>query len=190
MSTSDTPLTDEAQFHITISQNPDDAGVYLVDADFARKLERENQEMRKLLAEWVSIEPDKCRSDHHGVCYEHSHFDLPCPVARARQIVSQNAFDSQRKKIDLLGGLISLVRESASGHWRVSLDYDNYHDGARVLDGDGKVLANCYESPPDEISGQWDGEEISAWQFEQAISRAIKSENATAQTLPPSTPQD
>jgi hypothetical protein len=41
-----TPRTDAAQFHITISQNPDDAGVWLVDADFARQLERENQTFR------------------------------------------------------------------------------------------------------------------------------------------------
>jgi hypothetical protein len=41
-----TPRTDEAQFHITISQNPDDAGVWLVDSDFARLLERENLTFR------------------------------------------------------------------------------------------------------------------------------------------------
>ena len=41
-----TPRTDEAQFHITISQNTDDAGVWLVDSDFARLLERENLTFR------------------------------------------------------------------------------------------------------------------------------------------------
>jgi hypothetical protein len=34
-----TPITDAAQFHITISQNPDDSGVFLVDSEIARRLE-------------------------------------------------------------------------------------------------------------------------------------------------------
>ena len=38
---SETPRTDASQFHITISQNPDDAGEWLVNADLARQLERE-----------------------------------------------------------------------------------------------------------------------------------------------------
>lgn len=46
----------------------------------------------------------------------------------------------------LLLGLIALGnREDGDGNWRVILDYDNYQDGARVLDGDGNVLGECYE---------------------------------------------
>jgi|GEM_PF-3476139 len=29
--------------------------------------------------------------------------------------------------------------------WRVVFDYDNIHDGARILDGDGHSMAECYE---------------------------------------------
>lgn len=35
--------------------------------------------------------------------------------------------------------------ESGNGTWKVTLEYDNYHDGARVLDGDGNLLAECYD---------------------------------------------
>lgn len=46
----------------------------------------------------------------------------------------------------LLVALCSLTdKESKKGKWRVTIDYDNYQDGGRVLDGDGKVLGECYE---------------------------------------------
>jgi hypothetical protein len=45
----------------------------------------------------------------------------------------------------LLVGFVQLTnREAKDGG--VTLDYDNYHDGARVRDGDGKVIAECYDS--------------------------------------------
>lgn len=73
----------------------------------------------------------------------------------------------------LLRCLIGLVQECHSGNWRVSLDYNNYQDGARVLDGDGNVLAECYDSPPDDLSQFWDGVKISEWQFLKAIEKAV-----------------
>lgn len=75
----------------------------------------------------------------------------------------------------LLHGLVGLVRESVEGHWRVTLDYNNYHDGARVLDGDGKVIGECYEAWPAEM-GVDDGV---TWQFCRAIEQALSNaENA------------
>ena len=64
-----------------------------------------------------------------------------------------------------LNGLLNLTdNESSEGYWRVTLDYGNYHDGARVLDGDGNVIGRCYdqEKEPNE-------------QFLEAIDMAIKT---------------
>lgn len=36
-------------------------------------------------------------------------------------------------------------REDSNGRWRVILEWDNYHDGAQILDGDGNLLAECYD---------------------------------------------
>lgn len=76
----------------------------------------------------------------------------------------------------LLLGLIRMTHnESSKGDWRVSLDYDNYHDGACVLDGDGNVIGECYELPPEEM----DPDQGVAWQFARAIETAIQnSENS------------
>lgn len=65
----------------------------------------------------------------------------------------------------LLKELIALGdREDSQGRFRVTLDYDNYHDGARVLDGDGNVIGECYDH----------GEEGVERQFIEAITRAVK----------------
>lgn len=46
----------------------------------------------------------------------------------------------------LLDGLIAFGnKEDSQGRWRVTLDWDNYHDIARVLDGDGNILGECFE---------------------------------------------
>ncbi len=46
----------------------------------------------------------------------------------------------------VLMGLIRLSdNESKKGKFQVTLDYDNYQDGGRVLNGDGKVIGECYE---------------------------------------------
>lgn len=48
--------------------------------------------------------------------------------------------------LSLLIGLLQLTdREDSKGHWRVIIDYDNYQDGARILDGDGNILGECYD---------------------------------------------
>jgi hypothetical protein len=72
----------------------------------------------------------------------------------------------------LLLGLIALGdRESSNGKFRVTLDYDNYQDGARVLDGDGNVMGECYDMflpTPDDENG-------TVRQFTTAIHRAIQA---------------
>lgn len=46
----------------------------------------------------------------------------------------------------LLYDLVRLSdKESKQGKFRVTLDYDNYQDGGRVLDGDEKVIGECYD---------------------------------------------
>jgi hypothetical protein len=48
--------------------------------------------------------------------------------------------------LSLLIGLLQLTdREDSKGNWRVIIDYDNYQDGARILDGDGNILGECYD---------------------------------------------
>lgn len=76
------------------------------------------------------------------------------------------------KRKSLIKKLIELTEDESPrrGNWRVTLDYDNYHDGARVLDGDGKVIAECYDSPPN-----LQPPESAEWQFLKAIQRAVKA---------------
>jgi len=46
----------------------------------------------------------------------------------------------------LLNGLFKLTdKESSDGRFVVVLDYDNYQDGARVFDCDGRLLGSCYD---------------------------------------------
>lgn len=48
--------------------------------------------------------------------------------------------------LSLLIGLLQLTdREDSKGNWRVIIEYDNYQDGARILDGDGNILGECYD---------------------------------------------
>lgn len=83
--------------------------------------------------------------------------------------------ESNQAVCSLLCALINLGdTESKSGLFRISLDYDNCHDGARILNGDGEVIAECYDNPPPQISE----EKTVEWQFIQAIQRAKhKAEN-------------
>lgn len=76
------------------------------------------------------------------------------------------ALDSKRLK-----SLIELTNnEGDKGEWSVTLDYDNYHDGARVLNANGRVIAECYEvgKTPEE-------------QFGLAIDAAMESEKEKKQ---------
>lgn len=66
----------------------------------------------------------------------------------------------------LLTGFVRLTNNEGKAGWRVTLDYDNYHDGARVIDADGKVIAECYDSMSD------DGEECGDRQCIEAMRRA------------------
>jgi len=77
------------------------------------------------------------------------------------------------KICDLLKGLILLGNnEDSRGKFQVTLDYDNYQDGARVLDGDGKVLGECY----DDLGGE--EQEAVERQFVSAIQSAISLSKA------------
>ena len=43
-------------------------------------------------------------------------------------------------------GLLNLTdNESSEGTWRVTLDWENSQDTARVLDGDGNVIGECFD---------------------------------------------
>ena len=65
---------------------------------------------------------------------------------------------------ELLHGLIQLTdQESKNGNWRVTLDYENCGDVARVLDGDGNVIGECGDLDKDPNE-----------QFMSAIQQAIK----------------
>lgn len=79
----------------------------------------------------------------------------------------------------LLKKLIALGDdESNTGLFRVSLDYDNYHDGARVLNGNGEVIGECYDPPPPEIPE----EAMVEWQFHRAIEAAEAKEPTVSPT--------
>lgn len=71
----------------------------------------------------------------------------------------------------LMRGLVRLSDKEGRDGFRVVLDYDNTHDGARVLDADGCVLGECYDQSkaPDA-------------QFIEAIRRAVSSPNTQTQT--------
>lgn len=68
---------------------------------------------------------------------------------------------------NLLTGFVRLTNNEGKDGWRVTLEYDNYHDGARVIDADGKVIAECYDSMSD------DGEECGDRQCIEAMRRAV-----------------
>lgn len=72
----------------------------------------------------------------------------------------------------LFKDLIALGAPERDGKFRVILDYDNYHDGARVLDGAGNVLAECYDT----FSGllDEDPEALTQAQFARAIEKAAQ----------------
>ena len=73
---SDTPETDEAQF-----------GTGRVSIEFARKLERERNELRKAL----SLAGKRCHEVHHPKSMQHGDLD-PCPVeALIQQALNQES---------------------------------------------------------------------------------------------------
>jgi len=77
----------------------------------------------------------------------------------------------------ILAGLINLFREEDSqGRFRVVLQYDNYQDGAQILDGDEKLIGECYylfDNPP----GATDAEHSILLQFKVAIIKAMQNKD-------------
>ena len=77
---------------------------------------------------------------------------------------------------EILNGLLNLFREeNYSGDFRLILDYDNYQDGARIFDGDGNLLGECYtlfDDPPEAS----DAEYSIGLQFKAAIQQAMQKQ--------------
>lgn len=54
----------------------------------------------------------------------------------------------------LLTGFVQLTdNEAKDGGWRVTLEYDNHQDGALVRDGDGNIIAECYDDMGEDGDG-------------------------------------
>jgi hypothetical protein len=106
-------------------------------------------------------------------CHENKVFVREGGLERFMQAVLDRPYK------DLLKGLIALTDyEGKNGGWRVTLDYDNYQDVARVLDADGNVLGACgdiEEMEPD-------------IQFERAIREAM-TKKLTEELGRPAEPQ-
>lgn len=66
-------------------------------------------------------------------------------------------------------GFAQFTRNEGVDGWRVTLLYDNTHDGAQVVDADGNVIAECY----DELEG-CDEETLPDMQCVEAMRRAVK----------------
>lgn len=99
-------------------------------------------------------------------CGEDSDIEIALIDDRGFAALSEHA-ESLRK---LLVGFVRLTNNEGKDGLRVTLDYDNYHDGARVIDADGKVIAECYDSMSD------DGEECGDRQCIEAMRRAVMGE--------------
>jgi hypothetical protein len=49
------------------------------------------------------------------------------------------------KDKERLEGLLNLTNNEGVAGWRVTLSYDNYQDGALVINANGKVISECYD---------------------------------------------
>ena len=63
-------------------------------------LAEENARLRKLLIDFLAVNDEPCRLDHHGYCQAHwLHSAADCPVARARTAIgethAQASFDHE-----------------------------------------------------------------------------------------------
>lgn len=88
-------------------------------------------------------------------------------VADLQKKVGELERDSQR----LLALIAVTENEGNNGKFKVSLEYDNYQDGALIRDATGKLLASCYAtnpSPPPESDKEPSIAECE-WQFRTAI---------------------
>lgn len=82
-------------------------------------------------------------------CEVCSHTAAMCPasassllmeVANLRQQLALTQADSRR-----LDTLLRIGNNEGHHGWAVMLRYDNYQDGAQILDCDGKIMADCYD---------------------------------------------
>jgi hypothetical protein len=77
---------------------------------------------------------------------------------RAKKRIEE--LERDRKRLETL---LNLTDHEGKNGWCITLSYDNYQDGAQIIDADGKVIADCYdiELEPNE-------------QFRKAIDSALK----------------
>lgn len=146
----------------------------------ARAIERQRDEALAKLAVAVA-------RPQIAICAYCGHEGAKNPVAMLAHVQScdkhplgrlLNVSEELARQLDefrgIWSGLFGLIEESASNGWRLVLEYDNYQDGARLLDGDGNLLGECYDSPPGlSEENPMAGEKIADWQFLQAIKKAI-----------------
>lgn len=64
--------------------------------------------------------------------------------------------NSKNKAMDdtaRLAFLLSMIREDSSGGFKITLDWDNYQDGFRVLNGDSCLIGSSYAVEGDTLEG-------------------------------------
>jgi chromosome segregation ATPase len=116
---------------------------YSMETDKTEKLSAENSELKSHL-------------EKHGKRINELELEI---------VKNEAEWEEKTEKLQAtLNGLLNLTdNESSEGYWRVTLDYDNYHDGARVLNGDGIIIGACYDQ--DKETNE---------QFQEAIDMAIR----------------
>lgn len=77
--------------------------------------------------------------------------------------------------------LMHLTQEDTDGRWRITLEYDNYQDGAILRLPNGKILSECYILPEEiqkDLDKHIDGgdypDTVIEAQFEAAINLAFE----------------
>jgi len=110
--------------------------------------------------------------------------DLALGHSPPRQLSKGAPPSEDTKRLDWL-----LAQGNKEGHhgWSVMLRYDNYQDGAQILDADGKVVADCYE-----LLVEGDGDANPIAQFRAAIDAAMVRDDAgkASAVLPPEAPRE
>lgn len=76
---------------------------------------------------------------HFRVAYDEKH--------NAKRLAYELFLEGKKKSEDTkrLDWLMNQTANEGNHGWCVTLDYNNYQDGARVLNADGEVIASCYD---------------------------------------------